>query len=147
MANQVDPRLAATRPAAGVDAGYDEGLRSYMLSIYNYMASGVLLTGVVAVLFARGGENSLAAQIFMQPGILKWVIMLAPLGLVMVLSFGINKLSEGAAKGDLLGLCRADGRVAVDDPARLHRRVGGQHLLCRGRRLRRAQPLWLHDQA
>ena len=98
MANQVDPRLAATRPAAGVDAGYDEGLRSYMLSIYNYMASGVLLTGVVAVLFARGGENSLAAQIFMQPGILKWVIMLAPLGLVMWLSFGINKLSEGAAK-------------------------------------------------
>lgn len=98
MVNQVDPRLAAARPAAGVDAGYDEGLRSYMLSIYNYMASGVLLTGVVAVLFARGGENSLAAQIFMQPGILKWVIMLAPLGLVMWLSFGINKLSEGAAK-------------------------------------------------
>jgi FtsH-binding integral membrane protein len=99
MANQVDPRLATTRPVAGVDAGYDEGLRAYMLSIYNYMASGVLLTGVVAVLFARGGENSLAAQIFMQPGILKWVIMLAPIGLVMLLSFGINKLSESAAKG------------------------------------------------
>ncbi len=99
MANQVDPRLANARPAAGVDAGYDEGLRSYMLSIYNYMASGVLLTGVVAVLFARGGENSLAAQIFMQPGILKWVIMLAPIALVMLLSFGINKLSESAAKG------------------------------------------------
>jgi FtsH-binding integral membrane protein len=98
MANQVDPRLANARPAAGVDAGYDEGLRAYMLSIYNYMASGVLLTGVVAVLFASG-ENSLAAQIFMQPGILKWVIMLAPIGLVMLLSFGINKLSETAAKG------------------------------------------------
>lgn len=99
MANQVDPRLVTTRPLPGVDAGYDEGLRAYMLSIYNYMASGVLLTGVVAVLFARGGDQSLAAQIFTQPGFLKWVIMLAPIGLVMLLSFGINKLSETAAKG------------------------------------------------
>ncbi len=99
MANQVDPRIATIRPAGDV-ASYDEGLRSYMLSIYNYMASGVLLTGIVAVLFAMGDtpRESLAGQIFMQPGILKWVIMLAPLGLVMWLSMGINRMSEGAAK-------------------------------------------------
>ena len=43
---------AATR--AGVaDAAFDAGLRSYMLSIYNYMASGVLLTGIVALGFAN----------------------------------------------------------------------------------------------
>jgi len=72
-----------------------------MLSVYNYMASGVLLTGVIALLFAQGEtpEASLAGQIFMQPGITKWIVMLAPLGLVMWLSFGINKLSLGAAKG------------------------------------------------
>jgi FtsH-binding integral membrane protein len=95
----VDPRLGIARPAAEA-AGYDEGLRSYMLSIYNYMASGVLLTGIVAVLFAMGATpaDSLAGRIFLQPGILKWVVMLAPLGLVMWLSFGINRLSEGAAK-------------------------------------------------
>ncbi|TRW13979.1 Bax inhibitor-1/YccA family protein [Glacieibacterium frigidum] len=101
MANQFDPRIAyprATGVAAG-DASYDAGLRSYMLSVYNYMASGVLLTGVVALLFARGGAESWAAQIFMQPGILKWIVMLAPFALVMVLSFGINKLSETQAKG------------------------------------------------
>lgn len=98
MANQVDPRLAAARPTVDVGAGYDEGLRSYMLSIYNYMASGVLLTGVVAVLFAMGGADSLAARIFMQPGFLKYIVMFAPIGLVMWLSFGINKLSEGSAK-------------------------------------------------
>ena len=101
MANQFDPRFAdprATGVAAG-DASFDAGLRSYMLSVYNYMASGVLLTGVVALLFARGGADSWAAQIFMQPGILKWVVMLAPFALVMVLSFGINKLSETQAKG------------------------------------------------
>lgn len=101
MANQFDPRIAyprATGVAAG-DATFDAGLRSYMLSVYNYMASGVLLTGVVALLFARGGADSWAAQIFMQPGILKWVVMLAPFALVMVLSFGINKLTTTQAKG------------------------------------------------
>jgi uncharacterized protein len=97
MANPVDPRLANARPIAGAEAGYDEGLRSYMLSIYNYMASGVLLTGLVAVLFAMGSP-SLAEQIFLAPGVMKWIVMLAPVGLVMWLSFGINKLSEGAAK-------------------------------------------------
>ena len=101
MANpQFDPRIATPRFGGAVtgDATYDAGLRSYMLSVYNYMASGVLLTGVVALFMARGGENSLAAQIFMQPGILKWIVMLAPFALVMVLSFGINRLSETSAK-------------------------------------------------
>ncbi len=105
MANQVDPRFASVRPGADVSASYDEGLRSYMLSIYNYMASGVLLTGIVAVLFSMGAtpQESLAGQIFLQPGFLKWIVMLAPLGLVMWLSFGINKLSETAAKAIFWG--------------------------------------------
>ncbi len=104
MVNQVDPRFGTVRPKVGSGsddvAVYDEGLRTYMLSIYNYMASGVLLTGVVAVLFAMGAtpQESLAGQIFMGPGILKYIVMFAPLGLVMWLSFGINKLSTSAAK-------------------------------------------------
>ncbi|MBC7636575.1 MAG: BAX inhibitor (BI)-1/YccA family protein, partial [Acetobacteraceae bacterium] len=52
MANQVDPRLASVRPTVDASAGYDEGLRAYMMSVYNYMASGVLLTGLVAMLIA-----------------------------------------------------------------------------------------------
>src|SRR3546814_14735975 len=70
-----------------------------MLSVYNTMASGVLLTGIVALLFASGGETSLAAQLFTQGGPLKWVVILAPLAIVMVLSFRVNTLSLGAAKG------------------------------------------------
>ncbi len=100
MAN-LDPRTgfapARSVGATGV-ASYDEGLRSYMLSVYNYMASGVLLTGLVAMFFARGGADSYAAQVFVNGGILRWVVMLAPLGLVMWLSFGINRLSESSAK-------------------------------------------------
>ena len=101
MANGLDPWATAARPASGVgarDISRDAGLRSYMLSVYNYMASGVLLTGIVALLFARGGVESPAAQVFLGGGLLRWVIMLAPVGLVMWLSFGINRISETTAK-------------------------------------------------
>ena len=100
MANGFDPRATA-RPqpnAAGVgqeSVAFDAGLRSYMLSVYNYMTSGVLLTGIVALLFANSGY---AAAILGGPGILKYVIMFAPLAFVMVLSFGITRLSTGTAQ-------------------------------------------------
>ena len=100
MANWSDPRTTAVpRAATGArEAAFDAGLRSYMLSVYNYMASGVLLTGITAMLFARGGADSMAAQLFMQGGLLRFLVMLAPLGVVMWLSFGINRISEGTAK-------------------------------------------------
>ena len=54
MANWQDPQTTGVSAATvGVPrAARDVGLRSYMLSVYNYMASGVLLTGIVALLFA-----------------------------------------------------------------------------------------------
>jgi hypothetical protein len=102
MANGFDPRATAA-PHTATTAGregvaFDAGLRSYMLSVYNYMASGVLLTGIVALLFSRGGAESPAAQVFTQGGLLAWVIILSPLALVMIMSFGINRLSTGAAQ-------------------------------------------------
>jgi uncharacterized protein len=102
MANWSDPRSTAApsfgRPAAVPGEAYDAGLRSYMLSVYNYMASGVLLTGLVALAFSWGGASSPAAQVFLAPGILKWVIIFAPLLFVLVLNFGIHRLSTGAAQ-------------------------------------------------
>lgn len=100
MDNRTDPRTTGFGYAGGLaggrsDVAFDAGLRSYMLSVYNYMASGVLLTGIVAMLFA----NSAAGQdILTNGGALRWVIMLAPLAFVMVLSFGINRLSTVAAQ-------------------------------------------------
>jgi FtsH-binding integral membrane protein len=91
MQNWSDPRTTtAFDPAVSVGvprAARDAGLRSYMLSVYNYMASGVLLTGIVALLFASSG---LAQQVLSTP--LRWVIMLAPLGFVMAISFGFNRM-------------------------------------------------------
>ncbi|HET9810354.1 MAG TPA: Bax inhibitor-1/YccA family protein [Sphingomicrobium sp.] len=90
MQNQFDPRTTAANTATvGVPrAARDAGLRSYMLSVYNYMASGVLLTGIVAMLFANSGY---AEQIMATP--LRWLIILAPLGFVMAMSFGLNRMS------------------------------------------------------
>ncbi|MBB5987286.1 Bax inhibitor-1 family protein [Sphingobium lignivorans] len=99
MANWPDPRTTSAGfggiSTRADDAAFDAGLRSYMLSIYNYMASGVLVTGIVALLFAQSG---FAAQILLGPGPLKYLLMFAPLGFVMVLSFGINRLQTGTAQ-------------------------------------------------
>ena len=93
MANWSDPRPGAsafpTDTTIGTDT-FDAGLRRYMLSVYNYMASGILLTGIVALGFFASGA---AEQVFGGPGILKWVITLAPLAFVFGMSFGQNRMS------------------------------------------------------
>ena len=88
----------------------DQGLRSYMLKVYNYMASGVFLTGVVSLLLFRlsGGNDiqvgpsgilgltGIGRALFASP--LMWVLMLAPLGIVFYMSFGIRKMSAAKAQ-------------------------------------------------
>lgn len=91
------PGFGSVPRAGGALTGretFDAGLRRHMLSIYNYMTSGVLLTGVVALLFSRGGDQSPAAQLFANGGILTWIVMLAPLAIVLAMSFGANKFSK-----------------------------------------------------
>jgi len=114
MANPVDPRFAGVRPNVVADAGFDAGLRAYMLSIYNYMASGVLLTGMVALGVAS--TPSILALFYAQnaaggasPTILGWIAMLSPLALVLVMNFGVNKLSEGALKACFYGFATLMG--------------------------------------
>lgn len=82
------PSLNASVPSTR--AGFDAGLRKYMLSIYNYMASGVLLSGIVALLMANSG---LAAQMVGSP--LMWLVVLSPLAIVFAMSFGQNRFSTG----------------------------------------------------
>jgi FtsH-binding integral membrane protein len=92
MENQFDPRMTGANTASvGVPTvARDAGLRSYMLSVYNYMASGVLLTGVVAMLFFTSG---MAEQVLRTP--LRYVIIFAPLVIVMIMSFGQTRMSTG----------------------------------------------------
>jgi uncharacterized protein len=76
----------------------DEGLRGYMLRVYNYMAIGLALTGVAALgTFSLAVRNQAFAElIYLSP--LRWVIILAPLAMVIFLSFRISKMSVGAAQ-------------------------------------------------
>lgn len=103
MANQVDPRLdprMATSRLGEAAALYDAGLRAHMLSVYNYMISGVLLTGLVAIAMAyTGAVNMLFDAVTGRPSGLGWVVMLAPLAFVFLLGFRFQQMSEGAVKG------------------------------------------------
>lgn len=79
----------------------DQGLRSYMLKVYNLMALGLAITGVAAFLsfqlaFADGQLTAFGQAIYVSP--LKWVVILAPLGLVFFLSFRIASMSVSAAQ-------------------------------------------------
>jgi FtsH-binding integral membrane protein len=75
-------------------AAIDAGLRQFMISVYNYMASGLALTGIVAY---GAAETGLYASLIDTP-MLFWGVTLAPLALVLLLGFRIEKMSLGAAK-------------------------------------------------
>jgi FtsH-binding integral membrane protein len=88
-------------------AEFDAGLRAHMLRVYNYMASALALTGIFAILVAQmsfvtneAGQlvayTSLGQTLFGSP--LKWVVMLAPLGLVFFLSARIHALKQSTAQ-------------------------------------------------
>jgi FtsH-binding integral membrane protein len=88
----MDPRVAQARGVAVEQI--DEGLRSYMLAIYNYMGLGLAMTGLTAFVVAT--SPAMMAAIFGTP--LKWVVMLAPLGFVFFLSARVNRMSVSAAQ-------------------------------------------------
>jgi FtsH-binding integral membrane protein len=93
MALGSQPRWTV-RPAVGqVGVDIDVGLRDYMLRIYNYMASGLALTGIVAYVFASTGFY---AEVARTP--LIWLIMLAPLGFVLMFSFAMDRIQASTAQ-------------------------------------------------
>ena len=105
MAEFDRPTYAASTGSA---AAVDQGLRSYMLRVYNYMTIGLVVTGFVAWfgnnLAVTQDQSAAVAQapnglLLTQVGVwlytspLQWIVMLAPLAFVFALSFGINKMS------------------------------------------------------
>jgi len=101
--NGILNRAKSTQQTAAV---MDEGLRAYMLKVYNYMATGILLTGIVALLtFKVAVQEITSAEIIytsfggaIYNSGLRWVVMLAPLAVVFYMSFGINKMSAAKAQ-------------------------------------------------
>jgi FtsH-binding integral membrane protein len=102
MANWSDPRTGATYAAPGARAeAHDAGLRAYMLSVYNYMLSGVLLTGIIALVVGNTSLIGLMVQATARgysPTLLGWIVTLSPLAIVFAMSFGQSRMSEGTLK-------------------------------------------------
>jgi len=86
-------------------AAYDEGLRQHMLRVYNFMTLGLALTGVVAFLVAS--TPALYVPIFTTP--LKWVVMLAPLAFIFVLSWRFDRMSSSALQMTFWAFCAVMG--------------------------------------
>lgn len=109
----LQPESRWTQPAqgwgrtAGADAAaIDAGLRTYMLRVYNWMASGLLLTGIVAYLIAHTPAISELFYTVVRtprgpapaPTILGYVAIFAPLAFVLALSFGVNRMSKSTVQ-------------------------------------------------
>jgi hypothetical protein len=100
-----NPANRLRTPAARAGVAVDQGLRAYMLRVYNYMALGLAITGASALgtfmmaVDRSGGTAKLTAfgsLIYTSP--LKWVVIFAPLALVFLLSFRIDRMSVAAAQ-------------------------------------------------
>ena len=99
-------KQTSTVKSSASEAIIDQGLRAHMLKVYNYMAAGVLLTGIVALFcFKMAAITSAEGQIIgltnfgnaiLNSG-LKWVIMLSPLAIVFYMSFGAAKISTSSS--------------------------------------------------
>ncbi|MDR6951500.1 FtsH-binding integral membrane protein [Ancylobacter sp. 3268] len=103
------PRYGST--ATRTQAAIDQGLRSYMLRVYNYMTLGLAITGAAALgiymlaVSAEPTQYALGANVyltqfgyalFVSP--LKWLVVLAPLAAVFFLSFRVDRMSVAAAQ-------------------------------------------------
>ena len=86
-------------------SSYDIGLRDYMISIYKYMAIALMITGIVASVTAS--SEQLMYTIFTSP--LKWVVMLAPLGMVFFLSSKIMTMTIQGARMAFYGFAALMG--------------------------------------
>jgi FtsH-binding integral membrane protein len=110
-------RTAQPGYAAFGSAALDEGLRAYMLRVYNWMASGLVLTGLVAFGISHTAAmnafyplvQTASGAMVRAPSGLAYISIFAPLAFVMVLSFGINKLSTTAAQALFWAFCATMG--------------------------------------
>ena len=103
----LNERINAIKSTTVKSEAVHEGLRTYMLSVYNFMGSGVLLTGLVALMiFKFAVVTDIAGNITALTSFgnsiynssLMWVVALAPLGIVLYMSFGINNMSASKAQ-------------------------------------------------
>src|ERR1700759_3691903 len=114
MAFSPDYRTYPQASAATTAAVLDDGLRAYMLRVYNWMTSGLLLTGIVAYTIANTSLIDAFYPLTQPPmgmartaSPLALISIFAPLAFLLVLSFGVNKLSRPTVQALYWGFCAA----------------------------------------
>lgn len=103
---ELDRRYAQSTPVGRTEAGViDQGLRAYMIRVYQYMASGVAITGVVAYLVyslsfveTQAGLQLTSIGQVLFGSVFMWVVIFAPLAMVFFISARINSMSVGTAQ-------------------------------------------------
>lgn len=101
MVNYRKPQAASVSQ----QEAYDEGLRQQMLRIYNYMTAGLAISGLIA--FLTSSSPALMNAIYGTP--LQYVVMLAPLGFILFLSFKIQDISSSKAQAIFWAFCAVMG--------------------------------------
>ncbi len=97
MANTNTVRRAGS---ATMGAQIDEGLRTHMNKVYGLMSVAMIVTGLVA--YAFGSSEALLSilrdPITLRPNVLGWIVMFAPLGMVMFMGAAVNRMSQAGAQ-------------------------------------------------
>ncbi|HZU63814.1 MAG TPA: Bax inhibitor-1/YccA family protein [Novosphingobium sp.] len=112
--NDPQPSQTGLGAASWMNAPYgaaarDAGLRAYMLRIYNFMASGVLVSGIVAIAMASLLEqhNPLAMALLFSP--LRWLVILAPFAFILAMSFGFMRMQNSTLQALFWAFCAVMG--------------------------------------
>lgn len=99
-------QFGSSASSAGLDrVGFDAGLRAHMLRVYNYMAGGVALTGLVSWLVA----NTTLGEAVFGSHATQMIFMLSPLAFILALNFGINRMSAGTVQTLFWAFCACMG--------------------------------------
>ncbi len=88
---------------------FDAGLRAHMIGVYNTLMLGLALSGAVAYLVANTALGTLFYEAPRQLTVLGWIALFAPLGLILVASLGVNRLSPAAIQGLYWGITALQG--------------------------------------
>jgi FtsH-binding integral membrane protein len=111
MSTQYDPRTALGRTGVEARADIDQGLRSYMLGVYNNMAVGVALTGLVAYAFGNFAPLSqlIVSPVTGRPTIFFYIAAFSPLALVFLFGAAVNRLSAWGVNALFFGFAALMG--------------------------------------
>ena len=132
----------------------DASLRQYMLSVYNYMASGLALTGLVAYMLFQAtavmgpsgeivGLTNLGITLYTGP--MMWVVALAPLGIVMYMSFGIRGMSASRAQTMFWVFAFLMGFITLNNLFNLYRCKYSASVFYNCKYIWRDEYIWLYN--